>query len=143
LAARLTEAKRLLSLPSLSVRLYKQMSCSCAKLPDLFKLGSHAGLEQRAGQIAVGNWACLHRCEACGQLWRIDEWDKYQTQFAAKVPVVDGWESFDTTGLQKDFLVKTRGGLTNTQCSWAGCKNVQVKDVAYCADHLLQTGARE
>jgi hypothetical protein len=93
--------------------------------------------------VAVGNWVRLHRCKACGQLWRIDEWDKYQTQFAAKVPSFEGWESFDTSKLQKDFLIQSRGGLTQSECSWAGCKNAQVKGVAYCADHLFETGARE
>jgi hypothetical protein len=119
------------------------MSCRCDKFPDLFKLDSYTEFEQGTERVAVGNWIRLHRCKTCNLLWRIDEWDKYQIQFAAKVPSIDGWESFDTSKLQKDFLIKSRGGLVQAECAWVGCKNLQVKGAAYCADHLFETGARE
>jgi len=119
------------------------MSCDCSNLPDLFKIESRPGFEAGAERIAVGNWVRLHQCRSCGQLWRIDEWDKYQAQFAVRVPSAEAWESFDASELQKQFLVSARGGLTDAKCAWSGCKNCQVKGVAYCADHLFQTGARE
>jgi hypothetical protein len=119
------------------------MRCNCDSLPDLFKLDSRQGFESGTERVAVGNWVRLHRCAGCGQLWRLDEWDKYQTRFAVRIPSFDGWEAFDATPLQKAFLVQARGGLTGATCIWAGCGKLQVKGVVYCADHLFQTGARE
>lgn len=119
------------------------MKCDCTNLPDLFKLESRPELEAETEEIAVGNWVRLHKCRSCGQLWRIDESDRLQTQFVVRIPSAEIWETFDASELQKQFLISSRGGLSATKCIWAGCGNPQVKGVAYCADHLFQTGARE
>jgi hypothetical protein len=117
--------------------------CECAKLPDLFKLESQPGFDKRTTRIATGNWIHLHRCAACGQSWRIDEWDKFQVQFVVRIPPGVEWETFDSSPLQKQFLVRSRGGLTHTECAWSGCHGKAVQGVAYCAEHLYQTGVRE
>jgi hypothetical protein len=119
------------------------MTCDCANLQDLFKLESRPRFEAGTDKIAAENWVRLHRCRSCGQLWRIDEWDKYQTRFVVRVPSAEAWETFDPVELQKQFLITSRGGLSDAKCVWSGCRNPQVKGVAYCADHLFQTGARE
>jgi len=119
------------------------MECICAGMADLFKLDSCPGFESRTDRVAVGNWVRLHRCANCGQLWRLDEWDKYQTQFAVRIPSVEGWEDFDATPLQKGFLVQSRGGLGEARCIWAACRNPQVRGGFYCAHHLFETGVRE
>jgi hypothetical protein len=119
------------------------MNCECAGLPDLFKLESRPRFASETNQIAVGNWVRLHQCGSCGQLWRIDEWDKYQSQFAVRVPSAETWEAFDASELQKQFLISSRGGLEDSECAWSGCFHPRVKGVAYCVDHLLRTGARE
>jgi hypothetical protein len=119
------------------------MECSCTSVPDLFKLDSYPEFESRTEKVAIGNWVRLHRCIHCGQLWRLDEWDKYQTRFAVRIASFEGWQDFDATPLQKAILVQARGGLADARCIWSGCDKPQVKGVAYCADHLFQTGARE
>lgn len=118
--------------------------CQCAKLPDIFKLDTHPEIERQAPETAVGSFVTLHRCGACGQEWRIDAWDKYQPQFVVRIPEGSDWMAFDSTELQKSFLVGSRGGLKKVPCQWAGCRRPQVQgEVVYCVEHLYETGARE
>jgi hypothetical protein len=118
--------------------------CQCATLPELIYLKSKpSGFESTLVELSVGNWVKLFRCSECKQLWRIDEWDKYQTQFAAKVPNVEGWGTYDTIPLQKQLLLQSRGGLSNSICNWARCGKHAVKGVMFCIDHLFETGTRE
>jgi len=119
------------------------MVCDCATLPDIFKLETHPELEKRTVEVATGSWVRLHRCKECSQLWRIDEWDKYQIQFVVRVPPGTSWQELDADPLQKQFLLQSRGGATNSECAWAGCHGSAVRGVAYCIDHLYETGARE
>jgi hypothetical protein len=118
------------------------MPCECSQLPDIVKLDDHpvvAGFDE----LESGNWVRLVRCTICGQLWSLDEWDKYQTQFAIKAPLREGWRGFDTSLLRRRYLVQSRGGLVEEKCIWLGCEQRRVRGVVYCADHLYQTGARE
>ena len=119
------------------------MSCICAELPDLFKLETYPGFKESTVRVASGNWVHLHKCTSCGQLWRLDEWDKYQVQFVVRIPLSTDWEQFDAVPLQKQFLVQSHGGLSLEQCIWHGCQNKRVQGVVYCVEHLYQTGARE
>jgi hypothetical protein len=117
--------------------------CQCATLPEViyFELKPD-GFEATLVELAVGNWVKLFRCSECKQLWRIDEWDKYQTQYAAKVPSIEAWEAHVTKALQKQLLLHSRGGLSENICGWARCGKPAVQGVAFCIDHLYETGAR-
>jgi hypothetical protein len=119
------------------------MSCPCSKLPSLVKVDADQKLMMRLAELATGNWVRLCRCRRCGQLWRVDEWDKYQIQFAVKIADSSGWQEFDSEPLRKQFLVESRGGVTEESCNWAGCEKHRLKGVAYCVDHLYATGTRE
>src|SRR3546814_2487953 len=94
-------------------------------------------------RVATGNWVHLHTCATCGQLWRIDEWDKYQVQFVVRIPPGIQWEAFDSSPLQRQFLVRSRGGLADAECAWSGCHGKAVQGVAYCVENLFPTGERE
>ena len=118
------------------------MSCHCSQLPDIVKLDDHPAIG-RFDELETGNWVRLLRCPRCGQLWSVDEWDKYQARFAVKIPQRDGWRQFDTTRFRRQYLVKARGGLTDEKCIWQDCDHRRVRGVVYCAEHLYQTGARE
>ena len=118
--------------------------CQCAELPEVIYFGSEPDVFQSTlVELSVGNWVKLFRCSDCEQLWRIDEWDKYQTQFAAKVPDIDTWETYDTTPFEKQLLLQSRGGLSDNICTWARCGQPAVKGVAFCVDHLFESGARK
>lgn len=119
------------------------MSCSCTNLPDLFKLETYPDFILGTVRVATGYWVHLHKCTNCDQLWRLDEWDKYQSQFVVRIPSNIDWTQFDATSLQKQFLVQSRGGLSQELCGWHGCQSKCVNGVAYCVEHFYQTGARE
>ena len=80
-------------------------------------------------------------CWNCGQLWRLDEWldewDKYQTQFAIKMARRLGWQELDITPLRREYLIQSHGGQTDRFCNWPGCRGHRVNGFALCADHLL------
>ncbi len=118
------------------------MPCKCSQLPDIVKLDNHPEIG-RFELLETGNWVRLFRCPCCDQLWSVDEFDKLQTQFAVKIPERDGWREFDTTLLRRDYLIRSRGGLTDEKCIRQGCDQPRVRGVVYCAEHLYQTGARE
>lgn len=119
------------------------MSCECAKLSEIVRIADHPEIEHGSEELEREGWFWLVRCRSCGQLWSLDAWDKYQTQFAIKFAHREGWREFDTTALRKQYLVQSRGGVTDEPCIWSGCSGRRVRGVVYCADHLYQTGARD
>lgn len=121
------------------------MDCNCSNLNRLVDVSDISpDFENNLTEISEGNWVKLMRCPSCGQLWRVDVWDKLQIQFAVKLDSEDGWEHVDTTALQKQFLLESRGGNEEgTSCIWAGCDLPAVKGVVYCIEHLYKTGARK
>ena len=114
----------------------------CKSLPQIFYLDDVVFFESRLRKVAQGNWVSLHKCRWCRQHWRLDDWDKYTTQFAVKIDDPQHWETFDSTDLEKGLLLESRGGTTDKKCIWAGCGNKSVQGVAYCIDHLYESGAR-
>jgi hypothetical protein len=118
------------------------MSCNCAEIPNIVRVEDHRSIE-RFDELEIGDWVRLVRCPSCAQLWSVDEFDKYQRQFAIKIPRQVDWREFDTTPFRRQYLVHSRGGLTAERCIWHNCERCRVKGVVYCADHLYQTGARE
>jgi hypothetical protein len=104
---------------------------------------NHSAFQNTLNEVALGNWVKLMECPKCGQLWKVDEWDKYQVLYAVKVPAKEDWENFDSESLIKEKMVVNRGGLTESKCIWVGCKKIQVKGSAYCIDHLYKTGVRK
>lgn len=120
-------------------------SCSCQSLQGMEKVGNHTSFFVSLDRLEVGNWVRLCMCQQCRQLWAVSEWDKYQTQLAAKVPDASrhSWECWYIEA-QKSFLIRSRGGISPTRfCAWAGCGKPCVEESAYCVDHLYETGARE
>ena len=119
------------------------MSCECSQLPDVVKLDEDSAIG-RFDELETGDWERLVRCPRCGQLWSVDKPDGYTRSFAIKMPRREGWREFDTTPLRRQYLVQSRGGLTDENCIWLGCEQRRVRGgVVYCADHLYETGARE
>jgi len=119
------------------------MRCRCAGLPDAFYLdeGPH-GFGEGLVHEDAGNWIWLGSCPECGTLWAVDEWDKYSWPVVTRVEERGDFGRVDTTPKRKQLLLKSRGGLTDQRCTWAGCHQRAVRGVVYCLDHLWETGAR-
>jgi hypothetical protein len=119
------------------------MQCSCENRRDLEEIGQNY-TEFVAGMrcLETGDWVKLLQCLACGQLWRTDEWDKYQTLYAVKLGSREDWESVDMESLIKERIVENHGGLDSSLCLAKDCKECALKSRAYCAGHFYGTGAR-
>lgn len=118
--------------------------CLCQNLDDVSKVGDQQSFFNALSEVEVGNWVCLKECNTCGQLWAVAEWDKYQAQLATKVSIANRstWQNANIEA-GKEFLIQSRGGLTSQVCAHARCIKPCVSGVAYCVDHLYETGARE
>lgn len=119
-----------------------KMSCSCTSQASSFYLDeAPMGFKDQLELIRIGDWIRLERCSNCGTLWSVDVWDKLQSQVVIKLESEDDFEQ-DSTDIRKNLLLKSRGGTSDDECIWAGCKNKAIKEVAYCLEHLWKTGAR-
>ena len=118
------------------------MTCKCDRLPRLLYLDRFSVPHESLFKILLGDWSDLHKCKSCGQLWRIDKPDRLQEGYAFKLDSEDDWEQVEVKQLSKDLLLQSRGGITEQKCIWKGCTGFQVRGVAFCIDHLYETGAR-
>jgi hypothetical protein len=92
-------------------------------------------------KAAPAQWKTLGICPKCGAQWAIDVEDKYQEQVIMRVADPEKWDG-DSDEVRKGLLLRSRGGLTEEKCLWAGCDNKRVIGVVHCIDHLYATGAR-
>lgn len=121
------------------------MSCKCSKYPSyLYRedLPESVISKFEVKETSMKTWKSLYECRICSQLWVIDVWEKYNPGIALKINCSNCWESIDFTPLEKDLLLKSRGGTTNEKCIMINCVNYRVKNVVYCLEHLYQDGAR-
>ncbi len=115
--------------------------CNCNEqnlLVDITE--SHNTFKNKLNTITLGNWALLMECPECKQLWKVDEWDKYQTLYAVKISSQEKWEEFDSQSLIEEKIIKNRGGIEKAGCMKANCNINQVKGSAFCAKHMYESG---
>src|SRR5450830_1005187 len=109
------------------------MQCSCDNKPDLIEIGqNYTEFVSGMRHLEAGDWVKLLQCVACGQLWRTDEWDKYQTPYACKLVSREEWKSTDVESLIKESMVKNHGGLDTSLCLANNCQQYALKGRAYC-----------
>lgn len=120
------------------------MPCGCHKLDALIDVTNNDQQQfvRALENVEFGDWVKLMRCPVCGQYWKVDEWDKYQTLYAFKIPDAAIWKSVDVTPFVKERIIENRGGLQEGTCMAAGCGNRAVVGSAYCVDHLYEIGWR-
>ena len=119
------------------------MSASCKSLPVAMYLDDAPPLfEARLERLDTWDWKHLNRCRFCGQLWRTDEWDKYVTQFAIKLDRSEAWREFNSVSLEKELLLRSRGGTEPGECAWVGCKAHVLRGFALCVDHVYASNIR-
>jgi hypothetical protein len=117
--------------------------CICQKLGVVSKVAEYQSFFEALIEVEIGNWIRLKRCITCSQLWAVAEWHKYQIQLATKIAITNRstWQEANIEA-EKEYLIKSRGGLTSKKCSHSSCIKPCVAGVAYCVDHLYETGAR-
>ncbi len=56
------------------------MQCTCNGQDNLVDISQrYTAFVAGMRCLATGDWIKLLQCPGCGQFWRADEWDKYQT----------------------------------------------------------------
>ena len=115
----------------------------CRSLPPAFYYDDRpAFFEGRLEEIEAADFRRLYRCRKCGQHWRVDEWERYLIQVAVRIDDPTAWRMFDSSELENDLLVRSRGGLADAQCAWSDCPNKAVKGTALCPAHLRDAGVQ-
>lgn len=126
-------------------------TCECDSLPSTFFLDEAPdGWLDRLVEDTTGDWKTLRHCNECQRFFSVDAWDKYQDRIVALIADPSHWESeadgadhrADAADRRKELLLQARGGTGEGECIWAGCGGTRVRGVAYCIDHLWNTGAR-
>lgn len=115
------------------------MVCRCSSQRALVEISQNYA-EFVAGMrcLDTGDWIKLLQCAACGQLWRTDEWDKYQPLYALKLASSGGWKSIDMAPLIKERLLENHGGVDTSICLKQGCTQHALKGRAFCVDHFYE-----
>jgi hypothetical protein len=116
-------------------------NCDCERLSKLIDLAEYPSFQKTLLEIDAHNWVQLCRCVQCGQHWLVDDWDKYQEQFAIKINDAAGWRDYDSTPLRKAHLLERCGGPTDERCIWHECVGKRVNGTVYCIDHLYSRGS--
>jgi sarcosine oxidase delta subunit len=118
------------------------MPCNCSQQSSVERIdGPNSRLYSNCKQIERREWQVLMQCPACGQLWKVDEPDKFQVQLAMKIDRPEDMDESDEPR-RKSYLLESRNGLGAERCSRIGCKATQVRDSAFCLDHLYALGWR-
>ena len=118
--------------------------CRCEQLPETFFLDEAPPAWFEALQEeAIGDWKTLRRCPSCSRSFSVDAWDKGHHRVVVRVSDSVQWQD-EAEGVErrKALLLRSRGGIETGVCAWAGCRSPRVRGVAYCLDHLWDSGAR-
>jgi len=120
--------------------------CHCATLPRIFGIHPASAYLEYLPEIdrKSGGWVKLVRCGACGQHWQVDVWNTDHVQLAAKIDDPSDWNAADDKALRIELLVRLRGGLGSSKCTWEGCSNTALRGHAYCPQCAYEkVGLRE
>jgi hypothetical protein len=112
------------------------VKCDCLTLPTAVNLES--AMSERLNhldKIDEKPFLSLHKCRGCGQLWQLDQIDRLQTNLAIKLQNVYDWNDFDDTTARVQFLIDSRGGLSDKTCIKHSCSNLALRTLAYCPEH--------
>jgi hypothetical protein len=110
-----------------------------------FNEGTSGAQQQLAELELVGraNWRELYRHKSNGSYWRLDVADKYQQRFLVRMDTSDGWETVDTSDVEKALLLAHRGGLGSAPCMQQGCSAAILLGSAFCLGHTYDRGMRK
>lgn len=111
--------------------------CTCAQLPRVLPGDDAHPPVDRLKQVArkKNTWARLYQCEACGQYWQVDVWNKYSKGLAIKMKDPDAWKTYDDKPDRLQYIIDARGGTTETPCMWRNCEAPSLKGLVYCPEH--------
>lgn len=93
--------------------------------------------------VERANWYELYRRKSDSTYWRIASPDKYESRFLIRIEDLNGWSTFDSTPLEQQLLLQSRGGLGKESCMVQGCCQLVVLNSAFCLAHTYERGVRK
>lgn len=114
------------------------MAC-CDDKPDLMHASNSTSPFSTMERVRCykEHFANLMRCQSCGQLWVVDEWDKYANLAAFKVATVH--DDVEIAGLlsrtHERLVILDAGGFSNDDCMWTGCRRKALNGMKVCSQH--------
>lgn len=87
--------------------------------------------------IQKKDWYRLYQNKAEKSFWRLDEWNKYQTQMFVKLESAENWTEFNDQDLRIEFLKESRG-LSNEKCKWKDCSKKALNNLVFCELHAYK-----
>ncbi len=126
------------------VRAADANDCRCQTMPKALLVADQpANWVDTLEHVESDNWNILRSCKGCRQLWSVELFDRLQPQVAIRVTERGRWlEEGECVDTRKQLLLQSRGGTQVEPCAWLACSDEPVVGVAYCLNHLWQTGAR-
>lgn len=121
------------------------MTCECDHLPNVFNIETYPqGLTSHIELVDRTVWLTLQKCENCKQLWQLDNIDRLQVNLAIKFDKNVEWSDFDDKPSRFQYLIDSRGGVSEEICIMEGCKRQALKSLAHCPVHAFDhVGLRE
>ena len=121
------------------------MECECYKLPRIFNEETHPNNLSTHVELVeeYDGWWKLYRCTICNQHWQIDVVDKLQVNCAIKIDKPAEWRTFSDKPIRMQYLISSRGGLSENECRMANCGNKALVSLEYCPEHAYSIGLRE
>jgi hypothetical protein len=121
------------------------MTCECDHLPSVLNLETYPhGLTGQLILIDRAAWLTLQKCENCDQLWQLDNIDRLQTNLAIKLDKNVEWRDFKDKPARYQYLIESRGGLSEKICIMEGCSQKALMSLAHCPFHAFDyLGLRE
>ena len=123
------------------------IACECDQLPTIFSVGTYPNALMNHIELVDrkdGGWLKLYECSICGRYWQVDVIDRLQTNCAIRIDDRADWQSFDDKPMRVQYLINSRGGLSDEECIMAGCKNKALTSLSYCPKHAYEdVGLRE
>ena len=94
-------------------------------------------------EVAHSDWHVLYRRMTDGSLWRLEREDRLQQRFLVRVEEQATWKDLDSSAMEKDLLLTTRGGVSRDKCVVAGCQERALLLSAFCLEHTYERGVRK
>jgi hypothetical protein len=114
--------------------------CQCSQLQDCvetFPTREGFVLNFELIESRLDLWSQLYQCRFCNQFWRIEagaEADRRSNR-GFKVPARNGWHDFDIMPALEAFCINKLGGLSDSNCSFAGCSKKALVGKVVCIQH--------
>lgn len=112
--------------------------CKCKSCPSALEIcNDYSKFISTLRELEWNNWKSLMKCSVCGQLWRVDSWEKYHATFAVKIMESTGWRELSCKELIKPIMLEVCAGYSDETCGFENCLELKLKLSKFCLEHSV------